>query len=141
MPLYQAAREPAFNEEFDDELCVYVRYKDVKSMDEQQINEELRFYLDEMKSPELLQLLRRLEHQCFEPGGQWTRSMEKQWKAFMAELLCDGEPKDALVYRVRQLAVAYEAIETTDASVALVAHHLLSHVCYWPRFHARFGLW
>ena len=59
-------------------------------------------------------------------SGYWTRSKERMFCGFLQFLLSDGEPVNADMYRIRQLAVALKTAEGID-----VASSLMWVYIYW----------
>ena len=145
MTPYLAARTPDVNRAFEDELDQDPRFvmlpADARTMSVDEIVHELRIILCHGRSTATAQLLRRFCDKILVCHDMWTRSMEKTYKEFFAELLRDGAPPTADVYRIRQLAVALQSAETVHISAALISQLMFSYVRCWPRFHARHGLW
>ena len=119
-----SARLPEWNQVYEDELNADPRLgvyamTNVDSLDVANVTQYLRILLSYSPSSSTATLWRRFSNNI-EKSGYWTRSKEKMYCEFMEFFLSDGEPVNADMYKIRQLAVALATAEGIDVASSLI---------------------
>ena len=119
------ARQPWFDLDFENELSNDMRLPALYAQNallepKHQIKDELILVFTS-PTQAMQQLVRDFNLHLVFDAGCWTRSMEKKYELFFTNLLRDGHPETAQIYRVRQLVVALQRFSlSANESLKLV---------------------
>ena len=123
------AREPLFARDFENDLNNDMRWPDMReknahAMTKSQIKDELIMMLTS-PTDAMAHLVREFNLKLVFDAGRWTRSKEKEYERFFAQMLRDGHPESAHIYRIRQLAVALQRFCISAAASIKLIHWCL----------------
>ena len=138
-----SARLPEWNQVYEGELNADPRLgvyaiTNVDSLDVANVSQYLRILRSYSPSSSTAILWRRFSNNC-NKSGYWTRYKEKMFCGFLQFLLSDGEPVNADMYRIRQLAVALETAEGITVASSLIIMLFLHPI--FQRDRVRAPLW